>query len=799
MLTVLAQQRHLNDKESNAFAINPATKCCPLHEVVEIGDEITLRNAATEQRIPNGCICYEPGPVHGMCPLHEMDAFNANQVMGELNDDFLDILANIKFDDDNTTIVNISQPADNINVIIRNPLIQSQGMSDKNKKTTFNTTFISLDVKIQILDRLIKGEKASHIAKTQNLNEATVRTINKNEKKIRTAVAQGSSTSAKYAARPHTPVIEKKEKALSIWIDDSGRNRPVIEKKEKALSIWIDDSGRNRIALDGNIIRQKALKIYKHLKENGESSTAESYLLKIYKHLKENGESSTAESYLKKKNLDFNVLLLLDNAPGHPRDKNKHDLITNDEIKSIVDNNSLQLPTEYALDDNFRDRDTNDKLEQPHTWFNCKDREDDKNNVIKKKTDYAMNNLTLGELSLICNMLGMDNNANNKEELIDFLCKKLDDVSVLTEKDVSNANNKEELIDFLCKKLDDVSVLTEKDVSNNDDNGEQNDVNTQQLNYYHFAIVNGSSKGKLDPSHVFSYLWLETDAPKDSNAIASAVHHCLKNFRFTETTKIVRLFADGCGGQNKNVTMMAMLSSWLLQDAPKMIETVEFIFPIVGHSFMPPDRVFGVIEKQLRKKSVIVNPVEYDQIIENYATIRKIQAWNIFDWRTEATRVLKRPAAWHFQFNKMKRFIFNKSSKDNVLLRGEPHYFTDFGMAKGVCKKGNKISFLSPKSPPYGRQLKGDKSSINKLLVTHFGANWQLNSNLELYKKILFAAENVNNELVGAEEPEATANEESCTNAVGSENVNNELVGAEEPEATANEESCTNAVGYDLG
>ncbi|KAK9736381.1 hypothetical protein QE152_g12534 [Popillia japonica] len=134
---------------------------------------------------------------------------------------------------------------------------------------------------------------------------------------------------------------------------------------------------------------------------------------------------------------------------------------------------------------------------------------------------------------------------------------------------------------------------------------------------------------------------------------------------------------------------------------PKLPDQANSFFPIVGHSFMSPDRVFGVIEKQLRKKSVIVNPVEYDQIIENYATIRKIQAWNIFDWRTEATRVLKRPAAWHFQFNKMKRFIFNKSSKDNVLLSGEPHYFTDFGMAKGV-------------------------------------------------------SENVNNELVGAEEPEAT-------------------------------------------
>nr|CAH7718162.1 unnamed protein product [Callosobruchus chinensis] len=84
----------------------------------------------------------------------------------------------------------------------------------------------------------------------------------------------------------------------------------------------------------------------------------------------------------------------------------------------------------------------------------------------------------------------------------------------------------------------------------------------QQLNYYNFTVVNGRSGGKLDSSRVFSYLWLETDAPKDSNSIASAVYHCLKNFHFKGSIQTVRLFADGCGGQNKNGTMMAMLSSW---------------------------------------------------------------------------------------------------------------------------------------------------------------------------------------------------------------------------------------------
>ncbi|KAK9681314.1 hypothetical protein QE152_g38417 [Popillia japonica] len=56
----------------------PATKRCPLHEIVEIGDENTLPDAAIEH-ISNGCICYEPGPARRMCPLHEMDAIDVNQ------------------------------------------------------------------------------------------------------------------------------------------------------------------------------------------------------------------------------------------------------------------------------------------------------------------------------------------------------------------------------------------------------------------------------------------------------------------------------------------------------------------------------------------------------------------------------------------------------------------------------------------------------------------------------------------------------------------------------------------------
>lgn len=286
---------------------------------------------------------------------------------------------------------------------------------------------------------------------------------------------------------------------------------------------------------------------------------------------------------------------------------------------------------------------------------------------------------------------------------------------------------------------------------------------SQQLNYYNFTIVSGTSKGSLDPSHVFSYLWLETEASKDSNAIASAVHDFLKKFQFKETTEVVRLFADGCGGQNKNVTMMAMLSSWLLRDAPQTVKAIEMVFPIVGHSFMPPDRVFGVIEKHLKKKATIINPKEYDDIIKNNATVRNTDQWNIFDWRKEAAKFIRLPGTWHFQFNKTKRFVFNRSGKDNIVIRGEPNYFIDIGVFKGVCKRAKKISFLAPKAIPFGRNLKGDKSSIGKLLTSHFGVDWKENVELALYKNFLYPPPQNGNQTAYDSNSEIDP-EEECSN-----------------------------------
>ncbi|XP_063994254.1 tigger transposable element-derived protein 1-like [Diachasmimorpha longicaudata] len=110
--------------------------------------------------------------------------------------------------------------------------------------------FISLEKKIQILNRLEGGEKISSVAKSTNLNESTIRTLKKNADNIRKTVADCCPIGAKRVTRT--------------------RNSNMV-KMERALMIWLEDCIAKKIPISGNLIKQKALKIYEHLRNIGHS------------------------------------------------------------------------------------------------------------------------------------------------------------------------------------------------------------------------------------------------------------------------------------------------------------------------------------------------------------------------------------------------------------------------------------------------------------------------------------------------------------------------------------------------
>ncbi|KAL4706794.1 hypothetical protein ACJJTC_018175 [Scirpophaga incertulas] len=116
---------------------------------------------------------------------------------------------------------------------------------------------------------------------------------------------------------------------------------------------------------------------------------------------------------------------------------------------------------------------------------------------------------------------------------------------------------------------------------------DQSTYYSRQLYYYNLTMVEGTSKDPLTPRNVFAYYCTENEYNKDSNLISSALYHRL-NVTDKSGISHIRLVADGCGGQNKNCIVLGTCCKWLLEN--NTIKSIELVFPVTGHSFMPADR-----------------------------------------------------------------------------------------------------------------------------------------------------------------------------------------------------------------
>lgn len=74
------------------------------------------------------------------------------------------------------------------------------------------------------------------------------------------------------------------------------------------------------------------------------------------------------------------------------------------------------------------------------------------------------------------------------------------------------------------------------------------------------------------------------------------------------------MFSDSCGGQNRNIKVALACMNFLQQDTH--ISTIEQKFMTSGHSFLPNDADFGVIETFAKGKVKNVPQDWYDDIVK---------------------------------------------------------------------------------------------------------------------------------------------------------------------------------------
>ena len=117
---------------------------------------------------------------------------------------------------------------------------------------------------------------------------------------------------------------------------------------------------------------------------------------------------------------------------------------------------------------------------------------------------------------------------------------------------------------------------------------------TRKLWVYNFCIYDVKTK----KSHM--YLWDESTGGRGADEIASCITVWLREN--SAGRKKLRVFCDNCAGQNKNKFIVLMA---LQQVHQQKLTRVEFIYLVSGHSFLPCDRSFGIIEKKLHTLETI--------------------------------------------------------------------------------------------------------------------------------------------------------------------------------------------------
>lgn len=124
----------------------------------------------------------------------------------------------------------------------------------------------------------------------------------------------------------------------------------------------------------------------------------------------------------------------------------------------------------------------------------------------------------------------------------------------------------------------------------------------------------------------YMYMWSEDVAKRGSDEIGSCIIKYLENLNLCP--KILHIISDNCKGQNKNWNIVA-LSEALVRSG--RFQTVKHHFPVVGHTYLPCDRDFGVIEKHVKNRQ-IYSPKQWAEAVQS---ARKTKPFTVYMMQSE--------------------------------------------------------------------------------------------------------------------------------------------------------------------
>lgn len=163
----------------------------------------------------------------------------------------------------------------------------------------------------------------------------------------------------------------------------------------------------------------------------------------------------------------------------------------------------------------------------------------------------------------------------------------------------------------------------------------------RQFASYNFCIYDG----KEDKDYMS--FWTETEGHKGVNEIGSSLlAHIRAKYAILQPNqqRTLILWSDRCPGQNNNFQMVA-LSMFLIKSG--YFTRIQQKFLVTGHTFLPCDRLFSMIEKRKRVCKAYV-PEHWIEIIKSASVsnpfeVHRLTQDHIFNMH-KLTEVFRRPA-----------------------------------------------------------------------------------------------------------------------------------------------------------
>ena len=169
-------------------------------------------------------------------------------------------------------------------------------------------------------------------------------------------------------------------------------------------------------------------------------------------------------------------------------------------------------------------------------------------------------------------------------------------------------------------------------------------------------------------------------------------------------------------GQNKNLYILLM---FMFLVARGILQEVHMDFMVSGHSYLPCDRGFGVIERVCKRKQKIQCPDHYVRIIENIegTATNKMESGDFLDIKSLKKRITERKPKPPLLFSKASKIVISRDhSMRYKLTQGDSTCMVD------LTKSKSKVPFAQEPIPmkyPDGKAIKIKEEKLEDLRHFH--------------------------------------------------------------------------------